>query len=101
MKPKKKKKAVSPALLFCFTVIVAERSHLVEPDLLLEFGSAPLLKTAPFEDATLLPFETSTGRSFTEEDSFPAVLFRIGDEEERHSSPRGHFFLVLFLSFSS
>jgi hypothetical protein len=80
---------------------VAERSPLVAPDLLLQFGSVTFLKNDPLEDPTLLPLETSTAKSFTEKDSFPGVLLTAEDEEDRHTSPRGHFFLVLFLSFSS
>jgi hypothetical protein len=52
---KREEKMFPPALLFCFTVLVAERSPLVAPDLL-QFVSGIRFKNAPLGDATLLPF---------------------------------------------
>uniref|UniRef100_A0A0A9GI16 Uncharacterized protein n=1 Tax=Arundo donax TaxID=35708 RepID=A0A0A9GI16_ARUDO len=89
-----------PALLFCLTVRVAERSPLVAPDLL-EFASVICLRNVPLEDATLLPFWASTDKNFTGKRSFPGVLLRTGDGDDRHISTLGHFLLDLFLSFSS
>ena len=90
----------SPALLFCLTVLVAERSPLITPDLL-ELDSATRFINAPLEEAPLLPFWASMGKSPTAKDWFPGVLLRTGDEEDKRVSPSEHFLLVLFLSFIS
>ena len=89
-----------PDFLFCFTVLVVERSPLVVPDLL-EIGSATRLKIVPLGDATLLPFWAYTDSNFTGGVSFPGALLTIGDGEGRHISTRERFLLDLFLSFSS
>lgn len=73
-----KRKDVATCPPFCFTVLVAERSPLVAPDLL-EFVSILRLRNVPLGDNTLLPFWASSDKNFNGKVSFPGALLRPGD----------------------